>query len=447
VSSRQSSRQSLAATEGSGPDHPVVNSPEVSRFLSLPEGVRWEAGAAERTGVTYPEGFRAAGVTAGLKQSGALDLGIVEIATEWREESVSAAVFTTNAFAAAPVVLSREQSDVGGLQALVMNSGNANACTGDAGMEVARQMRATTAELLAVADRAVGVASTGIIGKPLDQVAVLEGIRMAAGRLDRLGGGFFAQSIMTTDRFPKICQVDLPLTGGTVRLGACAKGAGMIAPGMATMLAAVTTDLRLSSEDAQRLLAGAAARSFNRVSVDGEMSTNDCVFLLASGASGVELQSRDLPLFGGALDGLLLRMALMMLADGEGARRVARIEVRGAPDEARAVKAARAVADSLLVKTALHGADPNWGRILSAVGAALAGESYPAAGLSIGGVRVVRDAAGRELSPEEASLLACAVKGSEVPLEVDLGAGPGEAQAYFSDIGHEYVTINAEYHT
>ncbi len=441
------SQQTVAATQGSGPDHPVVNSPEASRFLSLPEGVRWEAGAAERNGVTYPEGFRAAGVAVGLKQSGALDLGIVEIAPEFREESVSAAVFTTNAFAAAPVVLSREQSDVGGLQALVMNSGNANACTGDAGIEVARQMRATTAKLLAVAERAVGVASTGIIGKPLDEVAVLEGIRMAAGRLDRLGGGFFAQSIMTTDRFPKICQVDVPLSGGIVRLGACAKGAGMIAPGMATMLAAVTTDLRLSSDRAQRLLAGAAVRSFNRISVDGEMSTNDCVFLLASGASSVELQARDLPLFAEVLDGLLLRMALMMLADGEGARRMARIELRGAPDEARADKAARAVADSLLVKAALNGADPNWGRILSAVGAALAGESYPAACLSIGGMQVVQDAAGRELSPEEASILASAVRGSEVSFEVDLRAGAGEARAYFSDIGHEYVTINADYHT
>ena len=313
-----------------GPVHPVVVAPLQSRFFALPEGVRLEEPAGGSPGATYPDGFVAGGVVVGLKDSGRPDMGVLAVAPEWREEAASAAVFTTNAFAAAPIVVNRKETDLGHLLAVVMSSGNANACTGEpglAGRPGYAEGRARSALGLPTANVAVG--STGIIGVQLDPDFMAAGARKAAGAVKPGGGPEFDHAIMTTDRFPKMCALEVALPEGDVRLGVCAKGAGMISPAMATMLCVVTTDAALTAPEMRTALAKAVAGSFNRVTVDGEMSTNDTVLFIASGASGVRPGEEGLRLLGAALDAMLLRIALMMVADGEGATKIMRLEVVG----------------------------------------------------------------------------------------------------------------------
>jgi glutamate N-acetyltransferase/amino-acid N-acetyltransferase len=430
-----------------GPEHPVVIDPASSAFLEVPSGATLIGSGLECPGLTYPQGFVAAGVPAGLKESGLPDVGLAAVTPECRGDAVGAAVFTRNAFAAAPVHVSSREASMASLAAVVMNSGNANACTGAEGLVTARAMQAATAEALGVAPRVVGVASTGPIGRQLDQETVLAGIASAVAALSQYGGPRFAEAIMTTDRFPKSCALDVETRNGTVRLAATGKGAGMIAPGMATMLCAVTTDAVLTTTVARSLLLREVGHTFNRVSVDGQMSTNDCVFFMASGASGVRLSADGIAQLGMAMRLLLLRIALMMVADGEGATKVARLRVKGARTEEHARVAARAVADSTLVKTALYGGDPNWGRILSSVGAALPGASFPDVTLHIGGVQLVSKATAVPLSEEERVRLADTMGSSEVDIALDLRSGSASDEIFFSDLGHDYVTINAEYHT
>jgi len=291
----------------------------------------------------------------------------------------------------------------------------------------------------------VGVASTGVIGVQLDGQKVVRGLVGARGALSPDGDAAFAAAIMTTDAFEKRVSLELALPGGTVRLAAQAKGAGMISPAFATLLVFVETDARLSAETADLLLGVTVKRSFDRISVDGQLSTNDSVFLLASGASGVavEPQTPDEYAFGEALDAVMRQLALLVVGDGEGAVRVGRVLVRGGHPEG-VERVARAVADSPLVKAALNGGDPNWGRIAQAAGAALPGTAPLPVDVRIEGVPVcVRGSA----IPFDAGALAEAVSGPEVEYEVGLPGEGAEAELFFSDLSHEYVRINAEYST
>ncbi len=357
-------------------------------------------------------GFRAAGVAAGLKASGGTDVGLMVCDAP---EVASALLLTRNAAAAAPVRVCRDRCDAPRLRAAVVNSGNANAATGEQGYRDAVAMQERAAAALGIAPAAVAVAETGTIGVPLRMEGLLEGIGAAGDALAPDGAGFSA-SILTTDRSPKRCAV----RAGGVTLSAQAKGAGMIEPRFATMLCFVQTDALIPDPDRQ--LRAAVDASFERITVDGQMSTNDAVLLQASGSSGE-------PLPEGLLEAVLLQLALEVVADGEGATRCGRIEARGAASAEEAERVARAIANSPLVKTALYGRDPNWGRIAQAAGMALAGEEVE----ELGEGRI--DAAG--LGSEE----------PEAEISIELGRGDASAHVFFSDLTPAYVELNSEYTT
>jgi glutamate N-acetyltransferase/amino-acid N-acetyltransferase len=430
-----------------GPDHPVVIRPGESRFLAAPQGVTLVEPAEGSPGATFPAGFLAGGVVAGLKDSGGPDMGVLAVEPAWRPHAASAAVFTTNAFAAAPIVLNKTECDLDHLVAVVINSANANACTGAAGLTVARTMQTACAETLGVPPATVAVCSTGIIAVQLDAGFMAAGAGKAALAIKARGGPEFNRSIMTTDRFPKICAYEVETSAGPVRLGVCGKGAGMISPAMATMICVATTDAVLSPAEMQSSLTRAVAGSFNRVTVDGEMSTNDSVFFLSSGASDIHPSGDDLSRLEEALGAMLLRVALMMVADGEGATKIMRLQVAGAETAAGATAVARAIANSPLVKTAMHGGDPNWGRIISSAGAAMAGRSLPKASLRLCDVMVVEAGAACPVSDSDHQSMAAAMKQPEIDISLDLGLGSESAELFFADMGHEYITVNAEYHT
>jgi glutamate N-acetyltransferase/amino-acid N-acetyltransferase len=291
----------------------------------------------------------------------------------------------------------------------------------------------------------VAVASTGVIGVPLPMGAVTRGIEAAAKELRSDGDTDFAEAIRTTDAFPKYAKLEVSIPGGTVHLTAQAKGAGMISPGFATLLVFVQSDAQLSAETCDLLLGVTVKRSFERISVDGQLSTSDTVILQCSGSSGVKIEpeSDDELRFGEALDALLRQLSLEIVRDGEGARRVGRVVVRGGGE--RAVHSvARAVANSSLVKTALYGGDPNWGRIVQAVGMAMPGTAPLDLDISIEGVQVCSRGA---FVPHDAEALRALVQRREVEYEVGLPGEGAETEVFFSDLGHEYVTINAEYTT
>jgi glutamate N-acetyltransferase / amino-acid N-acetyltransferase len=390
-----------------------------------------------------PRGFRAAGVVCGVKASGALDLGLLVCDAP---DATSAARFTRSGTQSAPVLLCLERCDLERIRAVVVNSGNANAATGLAGLEDAARMQSAAAEAAGIErENAVAVASTGVIGVPLPIDAVAAGIEAAGGRLRGDGEGDFAEAIRTTDAFAKQVCAELRLGGGTVRLSAQAKGAGMISPGFATLLCFVQTDAALSPETSDLLLGVTVKRSFERVSVDGQLSTSDTVILQCSGQSGVQIEPEtdDELHFGEALDAILRQLALQVVRDGEGARRVGRVVVRGGePDTVAGV--ASAVANSPLIKAALYGGDPNWGRIVQAVGMAMPGTAPLAVDIAIEGVPVCARGAA---VPHDRSALVAAVQREEVEYEIGLPGEGAEAELFFSDLGHEYVTINAEYTT
>jgi glutamate N-acetyltransferase/amino-acid N-acetyltransferase len=394
-----------------------------------------------------PLGFRAGTAAAGIKGDGAVDLGLLVCDAE---EIVSAARYTRSGVLAAPVIVSRDETIPNGLQVVVANSGNANAATGPEGLEAARAMQQAAAQAVRVEPGVVAVASTGVIGVPLPLAGLEAGIGAAAGVLRPSGDEAFAAAIMTTDAFEKRASLQVQLPSGTVRLCAQAKGAGMIEPAFATMLCFVQTDAALEPETADLLLGVCVKRSFDRISVDGQLSTNDTVILQCSGASGVRIEpeSEDELRFGEALDALLRMLALQIVRDGEGARRVGRVVVRGG-DVETVERAARAVANSPLVKTALYGADPNWGRIAQAVGAALTDTAPLPLDIAIEGIQVC--AYGSAVSYDEEALSAAVEEGTEIEYEVGLPisdpAHPAETEVFFSDLGHGYVTINAEYTT
>jgi glutamate N-acetyltransferase/amino-acid N-acetyltransferase len=407
-----------------------------SRWVEVPDWVREDAAGG------LPAGFRAAGVAAGIKPSGGTDVGLL---VSDAPGTTSAARFTRSGVLAAPVLVTRERSRLDALRVVVANSGNANAATGGRGLDDAAKMQGAAAMAGGVEADRVAVASTGVIGVPLDSRAVVSGLARARSELRREGDADFAAAIMTTDAFEKRASLEVDLTGGTVRLCAQAKGAGMISPAFATMLCFVQTDAALSGETADLLLGVCLKRSFERISVDGQLSTNDTAILMCSGASGVavEAESEDELRFGQALDALLRQLALAVVRDGEGARRIGRVVVRGGHGES-VEGAARAVANSPLVKAALHGGDPNWGRIVQAVGMALPGTAPLAVDVGIEGVQVCAHGGAIGF---DAKALAQAVERDEVEYVVELPGEGRETEVFFSDLSHEYVTINAEYTT
>ena len=408
-----------------------------SRWVPAPAHVR---DLGPRAGL--PAGFRAAGVVAGIKPSGNPDVGLLVCDAE---APASAARFTATGTPAAPVLVSRERCRLGALRAVLANSGCANAATGGRGLDDAAKTQGAAALAVGVQPAEVALASTGGISHHLPVDAVLRGILDARSRLRPDGDGDFQKAIQTTDAFEKRASLDVGLPSGTVRLSAQCKGAGMISPQFATMLCFIETDASLSAETADLLLGVCVKRSFDRASVDGQLSTNDTAILMCSGSSGVQIapESEDELLFGEALDALLRQLAIMMVADGEGAARIARVVVRGGHLPS-AEAAARAVANSPLVKTALHGGDPNWGRLIQAVGAALPGTSPLAVDISIEGIRVC--SAGAGIAYEEPAL-AAAIGGPEVEYEIFLPGEGAETEVFFSDLSAEYVRINADYTT
>jgi glutamate N-acetyltransferase/amino-acid N-acetyltransferase len=389
-----------------------------------------------------PAGFRAAGVACGIKPSGNPDLGLLVCDGE---RPVSAARFTATGTPAAPVLVSQERCHLSDLRAVLVNSGCANAATGRRGLDDAAKTQGAAALAAGVDPAAVALASTGGISHHLPVDAVLKGILDARSRLSADGDGDFQQAIQTTDAFEKRASLRVDLPSGSVRLNAQCKGAGMISPLFATMLCFIETDAALQPDTADLLLGVCVRRSFDRASVDGQLSTNDTVILMCSGSSGVSVdaESEDELRFGEALDALLRQLAIMMVADGEGAGRIARVVVRGGHLPS-AEAAARAVANSPLVKTALNGGDPNWGRIVQAVGAALPGAAPLAVDISIEGLQVC--AAGVAIRYDD-HMLAEAVQAKELEYEIGLAGEGAETEVFFSDLSTRYVRINAEYTT
>ena len=391
--------------------------------------------------ITSPQGFIAGATACGIKKSG-LDLCV--IASE--RPAFAAGVFTTNKVKAAPVLLCQEHLRHGRARAVVVNSGNANACTHEQGAADALEMARLTAEKLGIAPSEVLVASTGVIGVHLPMAKVREGI--GAVRLSREGGQEAAKAIMTTDTRPKTCAVRLDVGGRTVTIGGMAKGSGMIHPNMATMLAFVTTDAAVTDSGFLRAcLLEAADRSFNLISVDGDTSTNDTLILLANGAAGNDPIRASTPAAAAFQDGLncvTAELAKAVARDGEGATKLIEVRVRGAATQEDARKAARAVVCSNLVKSAVYGADPNWGRILCAAGYSGAEVDQERADIAVGHVQLMKDG---QILPFDRRQASAQFAGTDVFIFVDLHLGDAEAVAWGCDLTEAYVDINAKYTT
>jgi len=393
-------------------------------------------------GITAPQGFRAAGVACGLKKNGDRDLMLLVA-----DRACSAAgVFTRNVVKAAPVLYSSKIVKAGRAQAVVINAGIANACTGDEGMRRCKQMTADVSAATGLAKELVLVGSTGVIGWQLPMEKISAGIAEAARVLSPDGGHNAARAIMTTDTRPKEVAVQFETSTGPVRIGGMAKGSGMIQPNMATMLSVITTDAQIDPDTLQAALGNAADRSFNRVTVDGDTSTNDTLLLLASGATGVRLDqgTEDFARFAQALTRVATMLAKAIARDGEGATKLVEIRVTGAPDDAAAARIAMTVANSPLVKTMLFGNDPNPGRILAAAGRAGVSFNPNQVNLDLAGVPVVRDGAFVEFDKASAST---AMKVEEVRIDLTLAEGEGRAVAWTCDFSYDYVRINADYTT
>jgi glutamate N-acetyltransferase/amino-acid N-acetyltransferase len=399
-------------------------------------------------GVTAPAGFRAAAAACGIKRQrpGAdrpLDLALLVA----DRPAATAAVFTTNKAVAAPVVVSRLHIAQSGGQArvVVTNSGCATACTGDAGMQVARDMAAAAAAAVGCPPEQALVASTGVIGVALDIGKVRAGIELAASALTQGGGAAAARAIMTTDPFPKEYAAAVDTDAGTLTVGGMAKGSGMIEPRMATMIGFLTTDAVVEPPVLSAVLRRVVDRTFNAITVDGECSTNDCVFALASGASGVAITREDDPRLVEPMMAVAGHLAREVVRGGEGATKLVTIRITGARSEADAWLAARTIANSPLVKTAVHGGDPNWGRLVAAAGRSGADFVLDRASVSIGDVAVfVAGVPHDDRAPAAAAVL----DANEVTISVDLGTnGDGRATMWTCDFSAEYVRINAEYRT
>lgn len=410
-------------------------------------------------GITIPRGFKAAGIKCGLKKN-KKDLAL--FCSEVPARAV--ALFTTNRIQAAPLKITREHLRDGRAQAVIINSGNANACTGKKGLDDARLMTELTARNLKIKEKDVLVASTGIIGRPLPMDKISQGIKELARRLEGKGGLSAAEAIMTTDTFPKEKAVKFRVKGKEVFIGGMAKGAGMVSPHLATMLSFITTDALITKPALRKALKDSMAKSFNMVSIDGDMSTNDMVVILANGlAKNEELkeEERSLRTFREALDFVTLSLARMIVADGEGATKFVEIKVKNAPSSEEAKKAAYSIANSNLVKTAFFGEDANWGRIMVALGQAgiklkeerisiclsplcsrLDGKrKYPS---GRGGQIIVKGGQAAKFDKDGIKKI---MSGEDIRLTVDLKLGRGEATVWTTDLSESYVRINSRYPT
>lgn len=390
-------------------------------------------------GVTSPRGFRASGVRAGIKKNNNPDVAIVEASTV----VASAGVFTTNKAQAAPVLVSLEhlRTSGGRARAVVVNAGCANACTGAQGMADAREMAALTAATLGCAPSEVLVTSTGVIGVTLPMDKVRAGIAAAASSLSIDGAESATHAIMTTDPFPKSCAV----TAKGFTIGGMCKGSGMIEPRMATMLGFITTDVQIAPDVLRAALVKVTDATFNAITVDGECSTNDCVFILASGQSDVIVTSADDAEFIGALTDVCGFLAREIVRGGEGATKLVTVNVTGAATHNDAWLAVRTICNSPLVKTAIHGGDPNWGRLVAAAGRSGAAFNIDTTSVSIGNVGLfVKGVPHDDLAPKAADVLLH----KEIAITVDLGFGGHHAATMWTcDFSAEYVKINAEYRT
>lgn len=396
-------------------------------------------------------GFRAAAVACGLKTSSAMAASALDLALVAADGPCAAAgVFTTNLVKAAPVLYDQQAlaAGAGQIRAVIANAGCANACTGPRGLADARRMAELTAYALRCQPEQVLVLSTGVIGRHLDMDKLTRGIAEVTSPAAERSASAAARAIMTTDTRPKVASRALELGGRSVTISGFCKGAGMIHPNMATMLAIVTTDVQAPPELLQQLLRAAAARSFNRISVDGDMSTNDTLLLLASGAAGVALEQPDLPAFAAALTDLCADLARQIARDGEGATRLIEIRVSGAQDEAQAHTVADSIARSPLVKTAVHGGDPNWGRILAAAGYSGAAFDPDRLRLAFGppeaALVVVQGGLPTAYAERDAAAL---FRADPVLIQLDLGLGQAEATVWTCDFSAEYVSVNAHYTT
>lgn len=390
--------------------------------------------------ITSPRGFRAAAVAAGIKADRD-DLALVVA----DRSCAASAVFTQNRACAAPVLVSREHLRSGRARAVVVNAGCANAATGEAGLRDAREMAACTAAAVGCAPEEVVVASTGVIGVPLPMDKVRQGIARAARTLSAEGGDEAARAILTTDTRPKTVDLEIPLGGRVLRVSGMAKGAGMIAPNLATLLAFFTTDAAVAPGLLKRALADAVGDSLNRITVDGDTSTNDMAVILASGALDAAPIEAEGPAFDALRIGLTeasLRLAEMIVRDGEGATRIALVRVEDARSASEADRVARTVAESPLVKTALHGGDPNWGRILAAAGRSGLDLDVSRLDIFIGDVWVAEGGAARAY---DEAVAAAAMREDPVRIRLRLNAGTASGWIWTCDLTHGYVDINAHY--
>ncbi|MBR1760735.1 MAG: bifunctional glutamate N-acetyltransferase/amino-acid acetyltransferase ArgJ [Schwartzia sp.] len=397
----------------------------------------------KKKGVTFPRGFKAAGVKAGIKKSGNLDLALIY--TE--KEAAVAGTFTKNRVAAAPVYVSKEVVKGGKAHAICANAGCANACTGDEGMQNARAMAAAAADAVGCAANEVIVASTGVIGVQLPIEKMKAGIKAAAGELSEDGSVNAGNAIITTDTYSKSCATEVEIGGKKVRFGAIAKGSGMIQPDMATMLCFITTDAAIDQPLLQAALSEVVEVTFNMISIDGDMSTNDMVVVMANGAAGnatITEKGKEYGIFRDTLKELCTGLSQRIAADGEGATKFLTIHVTGAKSFESAKQVGMSVAKSPLVKTAFFGEDPNWGRVICAVGYAGVPMEPEKTVVKFGGIPVYANGVGASF--DEAALRKV-MSEHDVLIDVELGLGDAEATVWSCDFSYEYVKINGEYHT
>lgn len=394
-------------------------------------------------GVTFAKGFTAAGVKAGIKKSGNLDVAVIYTKTQ----AVVAGTFTQNKVAAAPVYVSKEVVATGTAHAIVANAGCANACTGQQGLDDAHKMAQIAADELGVNADDVIVGSTGVIGVSLPMDKLEAGIKDAVANLSADGSGNAGRAIITTDTHSKSVTCEFELSGKTVRMGAIAKGSGMIRPNMATMLCYITTDIAIDQALLQKAVSGCVEKSFNMISVDGDMSTNDMVIVLANGETNnakITEENADYQIFFDKLMMLCTELAKQIAADGEGASKFLTINVKGAKSFADAKTVGMAIANSPLVKTAFFGEDPNWGRVICAVGYSGADMVPEKTVVKFGGITIFANGTG---ATYDEKALAHVMKEKDIVIDIELNMGQEDATVWSCDLSYEYVKINGEYHT
>lgn len=394
-------------------------------------------------GVTFAKGFTAAGVKAGIKKSGNLDVAVIYTKTQ----AVVAGTFTQNKVAAAPVYVSKEVVATGTAHAIVANAGCANACTGQQGLDDAHKMAQIAADELGVNANDVIVGSTGVIGVNLPMDKLEAGIKDAVANLSADGSDNAGRAIITTDTHSKSVTCEFELSGKTVRMGAIAKGSGMIRPNMATMLCYITTDIAIDQALLQKAVSGCVEKSFNMISVDGDMSTNDMVIVLANGeANNAKIieENADYQIFFDKLMMLCTELAKQIAADGEGASKFLTINVKGAKSFADAKTVGMAIANSPLVKTAFFGEDPNWGRVICAVGYSGADMVPEKTVVKFGGITIFANGTG---ATYDEKALAHVMKEKDIVIDIELNMGQEDATVWSCDLSYEYVKINGEYHT